>query len=133
MNVQSINFLSHLKNCSVVNREKINWKFSNVVLNISRKLYEEGFIQSYRVMPDPTAPGVVKKKIQVDLRYYEGKNIFKKLKFLSKPSEIRYMRYDQLAQVASKKDVVFVSTSKGLLTIDECKKHRIGGTMFFVC
>ena len=133
MNVQSINFLSHLKNCSVLNKERINWKYSNLVLNIARKLYEEGFVQSYRVVPDLTAPGLIKKKIEVDLRYYQDKPIFRKLKFLSKPSETRYMRYDQLAQINTKKDVVFVSTSKGLMTIDECKRHRVGGTMFFVC
>lgn len=133
MNIQSINFLSHLKNCAIRHKEKINWQYTNVVLNVSRKLYEEGFIQSYRVIPDPEAVGIVKKKIQVDLRYYQGKSIFKKLKILSKPSEKRYMRYDQLAQINTKKDVVFVSTSKGLMTIDECKKHQIGGTMFFLC
>ena len=133
MNIQSMNFLNRLKGCGAVNNELVVVEFNRLILNISKKLYQEGFIQSYKVFADPTAKNNAKQKIEINLRYYFDKPIFKKLKILSKPSQSHYMEYSQLAQISTKRDILFFSTTQGILTHNECKQRRIGGVLFFVC
>jgi ribosomal protein S8 len=57
--------------------------------------------------------------------------MFSDLKILSKPSLIKYVSLKDLKKNPKKKTVVFLSTTKGILTDSQCKLRSIGGKLLF--
>lgn len=129
MNIQAINLLNRLKNASLSNNELISVPYSEFILNILLILYKEGFIQSFNVFEND----LFKKEIRVYLRYYFNKSSLRKLKIVSSPSRVTYLDYNSLSKISIKKNVLFLSTSLGLLTAIECKRKKVGGILLFIC
>lgn len=128
MNSTTINFLITLKNYSILKKEYLKYEYSKNILEITKCLYEEGFIQSFRILNSDN-----KIFILILLRFFFNKPILKQLKIISTPSRKKYLSFKDLSKFSNKKYVFFISTSKGLLTLEECKKTALGGVLFFVC
>jgi ribosomal protein S8 len=133
MNPNSINFLNRLKMCSLSSHQLVRFEWTNLTASIARKLYQEGFIQSYKIVHDPKAKNDQKRTLEVSLRYYFDKPILRNVKIISSPGEKTVLKYEQIARMSTKRDVMFFSTPHGILTADECKKAHCGGTLFFIC
>jgi ribosomal protein S8 len=103
--------------------------YNKFTLSLLSALYKEGFIQSFSV----TTNTFLKKEINIFLRYYYNKSPIKSLKIISTPSRIKYLNYNALTKLSLKKNILFLSTSLGVLTASECRKRKIGGTLFFIC
>ena len=129
MNNNIIRFLVELKNASLSKKETITVEYSQLSNSLVKILYKEGFIQSFKILKE----GEDTKKIVATLRYYFNKSIFNNLKVFSKPSHLRYMKFSDSCNISDKKYVCFFSTNKGILTILECKKKKIGGKLLFMC
>lgn len=129
MNNNIIRFLIELKNASLSRKETITVEYSRLSNNLVKTLYREGFIQSFQILGGKENT----RKIIVTLRYYFNKPVFNNLKLFSKPSHLRYMKFSDICNISDKKYVCFFSTNKGILTILECKKNKIGGKLLFVC
>jgi len=129
MNINAIKLLLHLKNGSLSNKEKIvvNYYFKNIAL--LKILYKEGFIQSFKIKSDINS----KLFFTIILRSYQNKAIFKHLKLISTPSLSRYFTFKDLIKLNDKRFTFFLSTDKGVLTILECKKQKLGGKLLFLC
>lgn len=98
-------------------------KFCEAFLKI---LWDEGFISGYKVLIDQN-------QVEVFLKYTKtGKPIISSIQFISKPSKRIYYSAKQLWKLESNKVFVIVSTSKGLLTITDCKKYKVGGEPFLI-
>lgn len=123
MTTFTVNFLLKLKNASFFKKEKILIKYSKHSLELVVCLYNEGFIHSYQIIND---------KIQISLRYFFNKPILKNLRILSTPSKLRYLNLKMLSKLSSKKVSLFVSTDKGVLTLNQCKKYKVGGIPLFL-
>jgi ribosomal protein S8 len=126
MNNQIIKFISLLKNCSMSNKSSVLVAKNSFVLNCVECLYKEGLILSYLVINE-------KNKILIKLRSVNSYVLTNKLKLVSKPSKPIYLKYSDLCRISLKNKVGFLSTSKGILTLTECKKKRIGGLFAFYC
>ena len=85
-------------------------------------LWDEGFISGYRVSPlNPN-------KVEIFLKYTKsGKPAINTLKFLSKPGQRVYYSSKQIWKLDSCKTFIIFSTNKGLKSISECKKIKLGG------
>jgi len=129
MNINAIKLLLHLKNGSLSNKEKIvvNYYFKNIAL--LKILYKEGFIQSFKIKSDINSNLF----FTIILRSYQNKAIFKNLKLISTPSLSRYFTFKDLIKLNDKRFTFFLSTDKGVLTILECKKQKLGGKLLFLC
>jgi ribosomal protein S8 len=130
MNIQTIKNLNKLKNASLIKSEFIILEYSFLILNIIQNLYKEGFIQSFKIKTDLKTN---KKVILVNLRYYFNKPIFKRLKIFSSSSQSRALDFQNLSRLNIRKNVLFLSTSQGILTHLECKQRKLGGILFFIC
>ena len=130
MNSQLINILAQLKTASLNRKESIVVDCSRLSLNVIKALYKEGFVQSFKII---YISSTAKPSILVNLRYYFNNPIFKKLKLLSTSSKIKVLDFYNLSRLNIKKDVLFLSTSKGILTLLECKQQKLGGVLFFIC
>ena len=119
-----IKALNKLKNASLINKEVVYLNFDLKYFEVLRVLYREGFIQGYKID---------KKNYQtiVYLRFFQNKSVLDRLRFLSVPSRERFISYKDLCLINNKKTFVLLSTNKGLRTIFECKKQKLGGKLLF--
>ena len=128
MNNQIIKFLSLLKNSSLSKKESISVNYNNLILKCVEALYKEGLILSYSLIAGTDEKSTV---IKIKLRNVNDIVLTSKLKIVSKPTNIKYLQYHQLCRIVLKGKTGFFSTSKGILTLDECKKNRLGGIFSF--
>lgn len=124
MNNKIIKFISTLKNSSMSNKSFVIVEKSSLVLNCVECLYKEGLILSYSVMNGEN-------KILIKLRSVNSYVLTNKLNLVSKPSRFVYLKYSDLCRISSKNKTGVLSTSKGILTLSECKKNKIGGLFIF--
>lgn len=95
-----------------------NKKICGYILNV---LWDEGFILGYALAEeDPT-------KIKIFLKYINGKPAIKTLKSISKPGLRIHYSLKQIWKIDSRNTCVILSTDKGLKTLIDCKKLRLGG------
>jgi len=108
------------KKAFVIQKKK---KICESVLNI---LWDSGFILGYKIVKeDPT-------KIKIYLKYYKGKPVIQTLKSVSKPGSRVYYTVRQIWKIDSNKIFLIISTNKGLKTLIECKKLKMGGEPFLI-
>jgi ribosomal protein S8 len=126
MNNKIIKFLNILKNASLAKKDVVILTSNHLLLNCTEALYKEGLILSYSTFKDNDEI-----KLLIKLRNVDDTVLTNKLKAVSKPTHIRYLPYHQLCRLSLKEKTGFFSTSKGILTLDECKKNRVGGVFSF--
>jgi small subunit ribosomal protein S8 len=132
MNIETINFLSQLKNASLVRKGLLQTNSNKLIKSLMKILYREGFILSFR--------NKLRKKFNngtldsiVNLKYFDNETIFSSLCIVSTPSNTRFLSIKDICRINSKKNLFIFSTNKGLLTLTECKKQHLGGVLLFVC
>jgi small subunit ribosomal protein S8 len=120
------NMFAIIKNGQAINKSFIFYpkkKFCASFLNI---LWDEGFILGYKI--SKTNPEIFK----IFLKYKNGNPVIKSLKVITKPGCRIYYSIEQLWKIDSSKGILILSTNKGLLSINECKKLKIGGEPFLI-
>jgi small subunit ribosomal protein S8 len=111
-----------LKNASLVGREEIIVSFSNLRKNILNALKKEKFIEDY------THNKGKKPTLTVKLKYHNEAPAIRDVKRISKVSRKRYVGKDEIPSIEGNR-MWLLSTSKGVLTGEECKKEGIGGEL----
>jgi small subunit ribosomal protein S8 len=104
------------KKNSVVVRKK------NLCESFLKLLWNEGFICGYKIVDADS------KKLEIFLSYSNvGNPIINSIKFVSKPSRRIYLSAKQIWKLDSSKMFIIFSTTRGLMTMGDCKKNKIGG------
>lgn len=112
--------LTNIKNGQLSKKSTIVQKKKNICEAMLKVLWNEGFISGYQVLDKNT--------IQIFLKYTNsGEPVINSLQFISKPSRRLYYSLKQLWKLDSSKTFIILSTNKGLLTIEQCKKKNLGG------
>ncbi len=123
-----INLLTQILNSQKVNKESIKFPFSVMDEKILEILKKKGFVLDY----SKKGKGV-KKYFEITLAYKntnEGK--INGVKFISKPSRRIYGGYKDIKPVRrGYNSMSLVSTSKGIMTDEDAKKEKIGGSILF--
>lgn len=132
MNIQTIKFLNKLKNASLINNEFITVDSNKFIHLLLKFLYKEGFILSFKIKEKDSFHNNTTEALVI-LRYFYNKPIFRDLKIISSPSKNTVLSYRSLSRITSKKNILVFSTIKGLLSLDECKKFKVGGILLFIC
>jgi ribosomal protein S8 len=126
MNNKIIKFLSIIKNASLAKKSSVTINYSSVLLKCTEALYKEGIVLSYfTIQKDADL------KIFIKLRNVDDIFLTSKIKSVSKPSNIKYLPYHQICRITLKSKTCFFLTNLGILTLDECKKKRVGGIFSF--
>lgn len=118
-------FLTQVRNASFVKKDTVECLSSNTNNKICQILKMEGFIKDYREMKDNR-----QNKLRLYLKYSKDKSripAITNLKRISKSSLRIYEKYDKLPAVLGGRGIAIVSTSKGILTDNECREMKIGG------
>ena len=89
-------------------------------------MWDEGFILGYRI------DNFDSKLLKIFLKYKDGYPAISSIKFIFTPNRHIYYSVSQLWNFDSKKSLIILTTSKGLMTVQECKKNQIGGKPLFI-
>jgi len=120
------NMVANIKNGQLAKKAYIYQKKTLLCQSILNILWDEGFILGYKIEQ------VNIKNLKVFLKYKKGKPSINSIKTVSKPSLRIYYSIKQLWKLDSSKGLLIISTNKGLKSLDDCKKHKLGGEPFFI-
>jgi len=122
------NMLTSIRNASLKNKEKTEFPFSQVKMNILGVLKEEGFISNYKNMKDEADKSGKKQTIRVMLKYSSDKKpVINGIKRVSKPGLRVYRPYDEMPRIKAAYGVNVISTSKGIMSDRQARKEKMGG------
>jgi small subunit ribosomal protein S8 len=115
------NMFANIKNGQLARRAFIYQKKKKICEAFLQILWDEGFILGYKNDPSNTD------QIKIALKYQNNLPTISTIQVLSKPGKRIYLSVKQLWKIDSSKICVIVSTNKGLKTLLECKKEKLGG------
>lgn len=117
---------ANIKNGQLAKRNFIYQTRKKICEAFLQVLWDEGFILSYRI--DSSNPN----KLKIFLKYNDRKPVINNIKLISKPSKRIYWSLNQIWKIDSSKNFIIFSTNKGLKSIVNCKKLKIGGEPFII-
>lgn len=118
---------ANIRNGQLAKRSFIYQRKKKLCESFIQILWNEGFIIKYRTSKKN------EKFIKIFLKYSNtGNPAINNIKFITKPGRRIYYSVKQIWKLDSSKNFIIFSTSKGLQTIDNCKKLQIGGEPFVI-
>ena len=118
-------FIIRIKNGYMARRDDVTVIYSKMNESLLAKLKVLHYIAGYEVSGD------VKKNITIKLRYDDGVPAITDVKIFSTPGRRWYATYKDVRPVLGGMGTSLISTSKGVMTAAEVKKHKIGGELLF--
>ena len=114
--------LTNIKNGQMAKKHVVLVPKQNICESFLKILWDEGFISGYKVSTQN------KNKFEIYLKYTNnGKPAVNSLKFLSKPGQRIYYSVKQIWKLNSCNTLIIFSTNKGLKSLSDCQKNKIGG------
>lgn len=114
---------TRIRNVNMRGSETVNIPASRPKKAIAKVLKEEGYIKDFKFIKDDKS-GI----LRVYLKYgSHGERILNKLIRISKPGRKIYRKANQLERVLDGLGTAIISTSKGIMTDQTCRKLKLGG------
>ena len=113
--------LTRIRNANQMRNATVSMPSSNLKVEISKLLLEEGYIENYEVS------GEVKKELTITLKYVENERVITGLKRISKPGLRVQTSVEKLPKVYNGMGIAIISTSKGLMTDAKARELNVGG------
>jgi len=121
------NMFTNIRNGQLAKRSFVYQRKKKLCEAFLKILWNEGFIIGYRTS---------KKNddfIKIFLKYTNnGKPAINNIKLISKPGRRIFYSIKQIWKIDASKNFIIFSTSKGIKTINSCKKLQIGGEPFII-
>jgi small subunit ribosomal protein S8 len=125
MNTDPIaDYLTRLRNAIKANHRVVEIPSSKIKKEITKVLYDKGYIQSYR-FDDSSVQGTIK----IALKYNPAtkQSAIVNLQRISKPGLRKYTHVENLPRVLNGLGIAILSTSKGVITEKEARNQNVGG------
>ena len=120
--------LTRIRNAHKINAVSVLIPNSKIKQNIAKVLYEEGYINAYRVEELNNN----KSHIVLELKYFEGKPVIEKIDRVSRPGLRIYRSQNDLPKVMGGLGIAVVSTSKGIMSDRQARQDGCGGEVLCV-
>ncbi|SIT91135.1 30S ribosomal protein S8 [Pontibacter indicus] len=117
-------YLTRVRNAIKANHRVVEIPSSNIKKEITKVLYDKGYIQSYK-FDDASVQGTI--KIALKYNPTTKQSAIVKLERISKPGLRKYTGNDNLPRVLNGLGIAILSTSKGVMTEKEAKSLNVGG------
>lgn len=118
-------FLTRIRNAAKAHHRLVEIPASNLKKEITRVLYEKGYILKYKFEDSENGQGVI--KIALKYNPQTRQSAFRELMRVSSPGLRRYVGIDKMPRVLNGLGVAIISTSHGVMTDKEARKMGIGG------
>lgn len=119
--------LTRVRNGQKAGHEVVSVPASKLKIAVTDILKNEGFIRNYKCIRDKRQ-GVIK----IALKYTEeGTGVIRGVHRVSSPGGRVYVNAGKLPYIKNGFGIAIVSTSRGVLTDRDARKHNVGGE--FIC
>jgi small subunit ribosomal protein S8 len=117
--------LTRIRNAITARKAKVILPSSKLKHRLAEVLKDEGFVGAISFEADNKQG-----QLSIELRYDgNNHNAIQGLRRVSKPGQRAYVRHNTLPRVRSGLGVAILTTSKGIMTEREARKHGLGGEL----
>jgi len=118
-------YLTRVRNAISANHRIVEIPASNLKKEITKILYEKGYILNYKFEENEKKQGTIK----IALKYSSTNKLsaIRTLDRISKPGLRKYAGMDNMPKVLNGLGIAIISTSKGVMTDKEARKLNVGG------
>jgi len=118
-------YLTRLRNAIKANHRIVEIPASRLKKEITRVLFEKGYILNYKFEDVVNHQGTIK----IALKYHPVTKTpaIKKLDRISRPGLRRYTGVETMPRVINGLGIAVITTSKGVMTDKEARKLNVGG------
>jgi small subunit ribosomal protein S8 len=116
-------YLTRIRNAIRAGHDEVEIPFSNLKVELSRILKEQGYIKDFSRKPAAVGESVV-----VELKYTEERQpVIFGIERVSRPGRRRYVDHENIPRVQGGTGTAIVSTSSGVMTGHEARAKGVGG------
>lgn len=120
-------FLTRIRNANSAGHRVVSIPASNVKKEITKILFDQGYILSYKFEDTANNQGSIKIALKYDQATKEP--VIKKIQRISTPGLRKYAGSQELPRILNGLGVSIVSTSKGVMTGKQAQKENVGGEL----
>ena len=119
--------LTRIRNANMRKHRELELPSSKMKQNIVQVLQEEGFIEEWKLISNPSNNNF--KNIRITLKYDHNEPVIRNIKRISKPGLRVYVKSSDLKPILNGQGISVITTSQGILTDRICRKKKIGGEL----
>lgn len=120
-------YLTRIRNASSAGHRVVNIPASNIKKDITKILFDQGYILSYKFEPTENNQGNIKIALKYDKATKEP--VIKMIQRISTPGLRKYRNADSLPRILNGLGISIVSTSNGVMTGKQAAKSHVGGEL----
>src|SRR5271170_5451410 len=118
-------FLTRVRNAIHAAHETVEIPASKVKSELARILTEQGYIESFSIIPEPSGPGSL---IEIRLKYTDDRrSAITGLRRVSRPGRRTYVDAKHIPKVLGGMGTSIISTSSGVMTGHDARAAGVGG------
>lgn len=122
MNDLVSDMITRLRNASRARLPAFTCPYSKLLEGVAQVLEREGYIRGYEVVADGN-----KKDLRIEVKYFEGQPVIKKITRVSTPGLRKYSAIKKLPKNNNGLGISILSTSKGVMSDFEARQQHVGG------
>ena len=115
--------LTRIRNAQMRRRGTVSTPGSTLRGRVLDVLKSEGYIRDY----SRADVGNGRSEFHIELKYFDGQPVIRKIERVSKPGRRVYAAVDALPRVADGLGVTIVSTPQGVMSDHEARDRNVGG------
>ena len=115
--------LARIKNAHKANKAFTSCYKSKLNMNVLSVLKDEGYIRDFKDVE--LRKGI--NNIKIDLKYYNGTPVIKRIKRISKPGIRVYSKIKDLQKSYGGLGISILSTPKGVMSDQKARDNNVGG------
>jgi small subunit ribosomal protein S8 len=118
-------YLTRVRNAVKANHRVVEIPASNLKKEMTKILFDQGYILSYKFDDKSTAQGTIK----IALKYNKDtkESVIKKIQRISKPGLRKYAGSNEMPRILNGLGIAIVSTSHGVMTGKQAQRENVGG------
>ena len=120
-------YLTRIRNANSAGHRVVSIPASNVKKEITKILFDQGYILSYKFEDTANNQGSIKIALKYDQATKEP--VIKKIQRISTPGLRQYAGAQELPRILNGLGISIVSTSRGVMTGKQAQKENVGGEL----
>ena len=113
---------TRIRNAQATGKRSVVMPASRVKQAIANLLKNEGYVADVQTLSEEGKP-----KLEIALKYYEGKPVIERIQRVSRSGLRVYRGKDELPKILAGLGVAIISTSQGLMTDRQARAAGVGG------
>ena len=115
--------LTRIRNAQMRRRGSVATPGSRLRARVLDVLKSEGYIRDYSTVEF----GNGRTEFEIELKYYEGEPVIRRIARVSKPGRRVYASVDAMPRVADGLGITILSTPQGVMADHEAREKNVGG------